>query len=333
MSFEDILGQAPAVRILKRIIRSGRIAGSYIFIGPESVGKKTTAVSFAMVLNCEKKKGDSCGECRPCRAIGRGNFGDLIVLEPAGPIQSHHIETIRQVQDFVNLRSFHRGWKVVIIDEADRMTEEAAASLLKILEEPPPNTVFILITSRPENIFRTVLSRCQTIRFLPLSRDIQCRLIERYLKRGKNTGTRDIDGVISLSRGGLKKAIELLTPDKKKWRKEILNWRDSFRGNIFSISQNILRGDNIRQDFVMDILHLLFTSFRDILFLKEGVGNILNMDYEDQLRKEAARLDFLSIWNSLQAIIYAQRDIMRQASPRLVLDTLFLTLVRNQCMK
>ncbi len=270
MPFKDILGQEFAVNILKRAVETGKIAGSYLFWGPEGAGKKMTAFSFARALSCEKS--------------------DLIILEPRGPVRRHHIGTIREMQDFVNLRSLYGGWKVVVMDEAHRMTEEAAASLLKILEEPPAKTLFILVSSRPENLFKTILSRCQAVRFSP----------------------------------------QPLPPETRAWRKEILNWK-FVPDNIFQLSQKIVDNKDAgnKQVFIIDTLHFLFTRFRDVLFIKEGLGQVLNKDYEKELANQAGTMSLAALWGILQAIIQAQREICRQVNSRLVLDTLFLTLAKT----
>lgn len=328
MPFSNIVGQKPAIRILQRIIASKKIASAYLFWGPEGVGKKMAAISMAQALNCEKKEIDACGKCISCKAIEKNNYGDLIVLEPKGPIQSLHIGTIREMQGFVSLRSFYEGWKVVVIDDAERMTEEAAASLLKILEEPPERTLFILVSSRPENIVKTILSRCQAVRFLPLTKEVERKILEEHLAPSPWCEVRD--EILAISGGSVKKAMTFLTPEREAWRKEILNWGAN-TNNIFSISQKILQGGDRdgKQDFIMDTLHLIFTWFRDILFIKKGIGGILNRDYEKELVSYAKKTSLPSLWNNLQAIVLAQKDIMHQVNNRLVLDTLFLELKKQ----
>lgn len=287
MLFKEIRGQAAAIKILQNIIEKKKIASAYLFSGPEGAGKKTTALALARTLNCEKKGLDSCGECPACQAVNP----DIILLEPEGQGSSHHIDTIREIQAFVNLVSFHGNWKVVIMDGAERMTEEAASSLLKIMEEPPPRTLFILVTGRPENIFKTILSRCQPIRFLP------------------------------------RRAAAPLAPEKEAWRQEIMGLRK--QADIFLISQRIeqlAREDGRKQGLIMDTLHILFCWYRDLLFLKEGLADILNSDWSRDLQDEAGRISTAAIYRSLEAINEAQRDILSQANSRLVLDTLFLTL-------
>jgi DNA polymerase-3 subunit delta' len=297
MSFENILGQEPATRFLKKVIKTQKMANGYIFFGPEGVGKKKTAIAFAKALNCIKKENGPCGECLPCKAIENGTYPDLILLRTQGPIQTHHIDTIRAMQSFVNLRSFYEGWKIVIMDEADRMTEEAANALLKILEEPPPKTMFILVTSRPENLFETVLSRCQPVKFLPLRKELQ----EKILNKGP------------------------ISDKASKLRNEVLTISPK---NIFQISQLISQADvsENKQSLVIDILNFIFCWWRDVLFVKQGLAEILNRDYEEELKRQAKRLSLNSIWENIEAVKEAQQDLYYQVNPRLILDTLFLTI-------
>ena len=295
MSFKEIRGQEAAIKILQDIMAKKRIASAYLFWGPEGVGKKMAALALARTLNCEKKGLDACGRCPSCQAIAAGNYGDITLLEPGGLGLRHHIDTIREIQAFINLVSFYGNWKVVIMDEAHRMTEEAAASLLKIMEEPPLKTIFILVSSRPENIVKTILSRCQPIRFLP-------------------------------------RPLSPLTPEREAWRREILGWRRQPPQDIFLISQRIedmARAEGRRQTLIMDTLHLFFSWYRDLLFLKEDLGDILNKDYAQDLKDEAGKISMAAIYRSLEAINEAQRDIIYQTNSRLVLDTLLLTLKSN----
>lgn len=323
MPFSEILGQDKAVALLKRIVKTKKIAASYLFAGPETVGKRKTAVSFGLAINCDKNDGDFCGRCFSCSTFSTGNYSELILLEPAGPAGRHHIDTIRAMQESVSLRSIYGKWKIVIMNEAERMTEEAASALLKIMEEPPRMTFFILITSFPENIFRTILSRCQVIRFMPLSMETQRRIL-------KACGFGD--EIIAASMAGLKDAIQNLVPERQSFRKDVLSWY-KFSGDIFSFTQKISKEgeDKNSREMVLDALHLLFIWFRDCLFVKYGLGEVLNRDFEKDIRAMALEMPGRTIWDNINAILRSQRDIMHQVNSRLVLDTLFLEL--SKCTK
>jgi DNA polymerase-3 subunit delta' len=323
MPFSEILGQDKAVALLKKIVKTKKIASSYLFSGPEAVGKRKAAISFGLAINCDKNDGDFCGVCFSCKAFSTGNYSELILLEPIGPAGRHHIDTIRAMQESVSLRSIYGKWKVVIMDEAEKMTEEAASALLKIMEEPPPMTFFILVVSFPENIFRTILSRCHRIRFMPLSMETKRRVLKTSSLQ---------DGIIATSRSGLKDAIQNLAPEKQSFRKDILSWYKS-SVDIFSFVQKISKeGDGKdNRELILDALHLLFIWFRDSLFVKYGLGELLHRDFEKDIRVMALEMPGETIWNNINAILRAQRDIMHQVNSRLVLDTLFLEL--SKCTK
>jgi DNA polymerase-3 subunit delta' len=166
----DLVGQSRAVSVLRSAIRRDRVAHAYLFCGPEGVGKSTAARLFAQALNCERvgEEADACGECRACLLAVRGNHPDVRLLTTARPDQSSviPIETMREglVYD-AYLKPVMGRHKVYIVDPADRAAHQAIHTVLKVLEEPPPRVVIILVTARPGLLPETVPSRCQTIAF------------------------------------------------------------------------------------------------------------------------------------------------------------------------
>ncbi len=161
--FHEVIGQEAAVRILKNAIKNNRIAHAYLFAGPRGVGKTTIARILAKALNCKNPKdGEPCGECENCREIDKGIFPDLIEMDAAS---NRGIDDIRSLKEAVNYKPIKGKHKVYIIDEAHMLTKEAFNALLKTLEEPPPNTTFVLCTTEYDKIIPTILSRCQRIIF------------------------------------------------------------------------------------------------------------------------------------------------------------------------
>ena len=161
-ALDKIENQNLARRILKGILKTGRIANAYLFTGQSGTGKKFASIQFAKTLNCEK---GGCEECSSCIKIGEFSHPDVHLIIPEPNKDSVSINQIRDMQEEAHLRPFIARFKVYIIEEAERMSEEAANSLLKILEEPPRDTVFVLTTSSPQDILPTIISRCQMVRF------------------------------------------------------------------------------------------------------------------------------------------------------------------------
>ncbi len=173
MPFRDISGHRPLLELLGRATARGTLPPSLIFAGPEGVGKRLTATALAQVLNCERPiesdgRRDSCGECAHCKRIARGVHADVLVIEP-GDTGSIKLEQVREAIDRAAYRPFEGRRRLVVVDPADALVDVAQEALLKTLEEPPPASVFVLITSRPDVLLPTVRSRCQRLRFGPLS--------------------------------------------------------------------------------------------------------------------------------------------------------------------
>lgn len=175
-TFADILGQDVVIRHLRRAVAAGQVHHAYLFYGKEGVGKRTTAHALAAALNClSPQDGNACGRCQACLAVAGGTHPDLYEINPQS--KNIKIEQIRELQTALNFKRWQGNYKVAVIDEADLMTEEAANSLLKMLEEPSDRTCFVLLTSRPQSLLPTIWSRCQKFSF----RAVPPELIERIL--------------------------------------------------------------------------------------------------------------------------------------------------------
>ena len=169
MAFEDITGNAGVKRILQRALKRKKIPNSMLFAGPEGVGKTKVALVVAKALNCLKRSSDACEECAHCRAITNRNFPDVMVISPAKEVLK--IEQMRFLKEMAYLKPMAGRKRIFIIQEAEKMNEEASNSLLKVLEEPPPFSQIILITSNPYLIIPTIKSRCQSFPFSPISKE------------------------------------------------------------------------------------------------------------------------------------------------------------------
>jgi DNA polymerase III subunit delta' len=183
--FRDLVeqrGHRRIVELLSRSVSRGTLPPSLIFCGPVDSGKRATAVALAQALNCVAPgppegghhedgrppeggyEKDACGVCAACTRIARGVHPDVLIVEP-GDSGSMKIDQIRDVLDRVGYRPFEGRRRVVILDDADLLVPAAQNALLKVLEEPPASSVFVLITARPDMLLPTVRSRCVTLAF------------------------------------------------------------------------------------------------------------------------------------------------------------------------
>jgi len=176
MPFRDVVGHVRLIDLLSRSVAGSTLPPSLLFAGPAGIGKRLTALAVAQSLNCTQGStfkvhgswADACGTCAACSRIARGVHPDVLFLSPNenGNIK---MEAVRDVIDRAQYRPFEGRRRVVIIDGADGLVPHAQNALLKTLEEPTPSSVFILVTSLPDLLLPTVLSRCPQLRFRPLS--------------------------------------------------------------------------------------------------------------------------------------------------------------------
>jgi DNA polymerase III subunit delta' len=172
MSFSDFQEQKEIAAQLHRSLQRGRLAHAYLFSGPRGSGKDAMARTLAKALNCLEQEHDSCPDggrvCDSCRRINDGAHPDIYWVRPESKSRRIQVEQMRDFMKSVNLRSSLGGVKVGIVVDADCMGEEASNAFLKTLEEPPAQTVIILLTADPQRLLPTILSRCLRISFGPV---------------------------------------------------------------------------------------------------------------------------------------------------------------------
>jgi DNA polymerase-3 subunit gamma/tau len=162
-TFAELVGQQHVARTLQNALRQARIAHAYLFTGTRGIGKTTTARILAKALNCEQGPSpEPCNRCALCQAITLGNALDVMEIDGAS---NRGIDEIRDLRERIRYAPTRSRYKIYIIDEVHMLTEHAFNALLKTLEEPPPQVVFIFATTEPQKVPITILSRCQRFDF------------------------------------------------------------------------------------------------------------------------------------------------------------------------
>src|SRR5215471_10115021 len=213
MSFRQVTGHRPVLELLARAVSRGSLPPTLIFAGPDGVGKRLTAMALAQSLNCEKPVSyadgtDACGACGPCARIARGVHADVLVVEP-GDSGSIKIDQVREAIERAAYRPFEGRRRLVIVDGADALVGEAQNALLKTLEEPPPSSVFVLVTSRPDLLLPTVRSRGHRLRFGALAEsDVASVLMAQH-----GFSDADAHAAAATSDGSVGRALEENTDD------------------------------------------------------------------------------------------------------------------------
>ncbi|MBI1852250.1 MAG: DNA polymerase III subunit delta' [Planctomycetes bacterium] len=185
MSFDTVVGHADARAAIERSIVTGRLAHAYLFVGDDGIGKRTLAIAVARALVCERRGefGDhvnACGKCGACIRVARDSHPDVLVSRFDAAAGSVKVGDIRAMEEFLQRTALEGGYKVLVVDGAEEMTDAAANAFLKTLEEPPPHSLLILVAQSTSTLPSTVASRCQVIRLRGLDEvDVRRVLVEQ----------------------------------------------------------------------------------------------------------------------------------------------------------
>ncbi len=304
MSFRDIKGQDRAISFLRDAVSKGKTAHAYIFAGPNGVGKKAVAVNFAKLLNClSALDGEPCDACSQCRKIDAFNHPDLVLLKPRKELSEIRIEDIHSLIKDISLKPFEARKKIYIIDEAHRMNEESSNAVLKTLEEPPSDSVLILITDRITRLASTIVSRSQIIRFFPLKKSN----IEDILKtkHGLDEGRSRI--LANIAFGSVAAALRYN-------KEEMLEKRDIFLNSLSEGRIVDMNLEGLPKEEAKLYLNMMLLWYRDLMVARAGLGGmsvLVNADKEKAVSKAARAMDSETI-EEIMATIIATDSLLDQ---------------------
>jgi DNA polymerase-3 subunit delta' len=318
--FNEIRGQDRAIAFLKRIIANHRIASAYLFTGVQGIGKTTAAKAFALSLNCiDPIEGDACTLCESCKRIIDGNHPDLLVLEPDKEGKVIGIDKIREIERGVAFSPMLGGYRVIIVDPAEKMTNEAANAFLKTLEEPPARNVFILNVRDPGELFPTIVSRCQRVPFKPIPADV----IGDWLIGEGYVDPERARIVARLSEGSFGRATRLATDElftqRVQWLTTLHRIVDGSLDALLDLAQEYsglekkTESDKEQKDKRVALMLGIWKSwFRDLLLIKSGGTQdlIFNSDLDNHLQRASRRYSSDALVRSLSVISRAERDFM-----------------------
>lgn len=323
MSFNSIIGQEEAIEILKDEIEKDRISHAYLFSAKEGSGKSKLAFEFAKASFCEELGIDSCGSCINCRKMDHNNHPDFKIISVLEVKTAISIDQIRELKKEIAYKPYDSDHKIYIIESAEKLTKQAANSLLKTLEEPPSFATIILLVEDSGKLLPTLVSRCQQIK---LSSVAQSKIKDLLLAEGLNKMQSEI--VSSAAAGSPGKALEITKIDNYfEQRQEIYDFLKKIESKntieIFAITDKLC--SLLKNDF--PCFDLLSDWYRDIMMIKQDyLDAVINQDYLEDLKKLAADLSLQNIIRNLELIAQSQEYIERNIREKLSLEVLFFKL-------
>ena len=267
--FEDMVGQTAVTKTLKNAIIHHKTSHAYLFTGPRGTGKTSAAKIFAKAINClNPQDGEPCNECLLCKGITEGTIGDVIEIDAAS---NNGVEEIRDIRDKARYAPTQATYKVYIIDEVHMLSTGAFNALLKTLEEPPKNVIFILATTEPHKIPATIISRTQRFDFRRITNDEIIQRLRYILEQEEIAYEEEALSVIArCANGGMRDALSLLD--------QVI----SFSDDKVSFEQAIQVSGSLTDDLMIEFVRLLTQQ--------QAQAALLQLQDLLLLGKEASRL-------------------------------------------
>jgi DNA polymerase-3 subunit delta' len=338
----SVIGHFPVMAVLERALSSPAGEGlphAWLFAGPEGTGKRTVALEFAAALNCQAAQ-KPCGECRTCRDTLSGRHPDVELVAPGGicdePEHRDHAESrdlricqVRRLERVLSLSPYSGGRRIAIIDAADTLHVEAANAFLKTLEEPPADTVIILLVEREERLPETVLSRCRRLAFRPLDREL---VLNALVARGADGMRAEAIAAAAGGRvGWALRALEEteLLAERESMLDEAVRLAHAGRVEQFGWAKGAeSRSADVRDRYLKE-LAVWESWWRDVLLVAAGSREgIANRDRDTILTDEGRLYGAAAIVKFLRVLLVTREYLQANVDPQLALENLTLDLPR-----
>lgn len=345
-TFSQIIGQTHIVRILQNQIRSGQVGHAYLFCGTRGTGKTTTARILAKAVNCLAEEGDRpCGQCQHCLAIQKGIFMDVIEIDAAS---NNGVDNVRELKDSLQYPPAQGRKKVYIIDEVHMLSINASNALLKSLEEPPENVIFILATTEPQKLPATILSRCIRLDFKRISEKL---LIENMasicMERGVTPEPEALSLIAANADGSARDSLSLLdqclaSGDRTLTRDGVLELLGTVGEEVLIRLTDLIQTGETRETLVLldqiitdgkevrQLMKDLLSHFRNLLIAKyvENPMDLIHLSAENVQRiveqSQRSGLEFIN--SGILELARMQSEARWSTQPRVLLELCLIQL-------
>lgn len=337
MSLKGISCQYRAIKAFQNAITNNRMAHAYIFTGQEGVGKALFSKELAKTIFCQHLNIDACDTCNTCRRITNNNFSDLFLILPEKNSRVIKIEQLKYLQDILNVKPMESKYKMVVIKSADKMNEEASNCLLKTLEEPPSYAIIILIVTSLESLKETIRSRCQVIRFSPLSTSV----VKDILVNNFQLDGTQAERLASISNGSIKRAMLLFNADslkKKNWlidRLLKLKYEDNLTFSKELFHEWHIQDLEILEEkrlYVKELILSFLLYYRDLLVcrIENNELPLYHTEWKDALVSKGRSLSEDTLFSIFHVIRVSLEQLDYNANINLLLENMITKILHLQ---
>lgn len=318
MSFAELVGHQKQLAILQAALARERLHHAYLFLGPDGVGKRTVAVACAKAIHCQKLANDFCGGCVNCDRISDGNHPDVRVIEPLPDKKEISIQQIREIERELNYRSFTGKRKIAIVDPATLLNSAAQNALLKTLEEPPQESLIILLATNEGALLPTLRSRCLRLSFAPLPR----QEVAAYLRSKQGRSAADAEFLAALSMGSIGVAVALDKDELIERRRVWTGLLSSLKARDYQSAMAAAETLAGNRDEALKFLNWAESWYRDLLIYRvtNKAAELVNLDMLEQIEQQAADANIDGIRASMERAVGAVAAIQRNLNRRMVLE-------------
>ena len=327
-TFQDIIGQDQMKEHLMGAIQHGKVSHAYLINGERSSGKEFIAKVFAKALQCEEGGIEPCGKCHSCKQAASHNHPDIIYVQHEKP-NTIGVDDIRtQINNDVDIKPYSSRYKVYIVDEAQKMNQQAQNALLKTIEEPPAYAVIMLLTTNADSFLTTILSRCITLNMKTVKEDV----IRNYLMKQYKIPDYQADVCAAFSQGNVGKAIQLASSEDfgelKSSVLQLMKRLDEI--DVYEMTAAVRQISEYKLT-INDYFDLMTIWFRDVLYMKatNDVNGLIFKDEVYDIKKQAAKRSYQGIETILQALETAKVRLNANVNFDLVIELLLLTIKEN----
>ena len=326
--FSEIVGHEEIIEHLQNAIEADKVSHAYILNGPDKAGKMMIAKAFAQTLQCEKGGIEPCMECHSCKQAMSGNQPDIIYVRHEKP-NTISVDDIRtQINNDIVVKPYSSKRKIYIVDEAEKMNQQAQNALLKTIEEPPAYAVLLLLTTNADTFLPTILSRCVRLN-LKAVRDEE---IKDFLMKKHQLPDYQADVCVAFAQGNVGKAIQLASSDSfnelKTAALQLLKRLDDIE--LYEMTEAVKQISEYKLE-INDYFDLMMIWYRDILYFKatNDVNRLVFKDEVYDIKKQAAKSSYQGIETIIEALEKAKLRLNANVNFDLVIELLLLTIKEN----